>query len=106
MNGVGEDESLELGMTDALIAKLSRLSQIKVRSTGAVLKYTNRERDPVTVGRELEVNAVLDGTVQRSGDRVRVAVQLVSVREGKHLWAESYNEKWTSIFAIQEAVAN
>ncbi|MDQ3687877.1 MAG: winged helix-turn-helix domain-containing protein [Acidobacteriota bacterium] len=100
------DEALELGMADALIARLSHIGQINVRPTRAILKYTERGQDLLDAGHELGVDAVLDGTVQKSGNRVRVTVQLVSVRDGKHLWSETFDEKWTNIFALQDAVSN
>ena len=85
--GVGE-ESLELGMADALIVRLSNLRQLDVRPTRAVAGYTGRDKSPVEVGRELRVDAVLDGTIQKDGDRVRVTVQLVSVKDGKPIWGD------------------
>jgi TolB-like protein len=73
------EEHLGLGLTDALITRLSNIRQIAVRPTSAVLKYLGRDHDAAAAGRELGVEAVLDGAIQRSGDRVRVTVQLVSV---------------------------
>lgn len=106
VSGEGADEALELGMADALIARLSHIRQISVRPTRAILKYTERGQDLLDAGRALGVDAVLDGTVQKSDDRVRVTVQLVSVRDGKHLWSETFDEQWTNIFALQDAVSN
>ena len=99
------DEYLELGMADALITKLSSVRQVTVRPTSAVLKYMGREADALAVGRELRVDAVLTGTVQRAGDELRVTVQLVGVREGGPLWAETFDEKFTNIFDLQDRVS-
>lgn len=99
------DESLELGMADTLIARLSASGKISVRPFSVVRKYSGLEQDAVTAGEELKVDAVLDGNIQRSGDRMRVTVRLVSVRDSRQLWAGSFEEKFTDIFAVQDAVS-
>lgn len=99
------DESLEMGMADTLIAKLGSVSDISVRPVSAVRKYTGLDQDPIAAGEELKVDAVLDGNIQRVGDRVRMTVRLVSVRDARPLWAESFDEKFTDIFAVQDAIA-
>jgi len=99
------DVYLEFGMADALITRLSNLQQITVRPTAAVLKYTGPGHDPLAAGQALKVDAVLDGKVQRSGDRIRVTVQLVRVRDGAPLWAETFDEKFTHIFAVQDSIS-
>src|SRR5688572_15425376 len=103
--GVGdEDEYLGLGMADALITKLSTIREINTRPTSAVRKYT-KDQDPVAAGRELGVEAVIDGSVQRVGDQVRVTVQLVSVRDRAPVWAEKFDEPYTNIFAVQDRIS-
>jgi len=92
----GGDEYLGLGMADALITRLSNLRQIIVRPTSAVRKYTSLEQDPVAVGRKFKVESVLEGSIHRLGDRIRVTVQLVSVRDGAPLWADKFDEKLTN----------
>ena len=100
------DEFLELGMADALITKLANIRQIIVRPTSAVLKYSDGNQDPLVAGREQGVDALLEGRVQRSGDRIRVTVQLVRVSDGKPLWADKFDEKSThSIFSIQDSIS-
>src|SRR5215831_1142395 len=105
MNQVGQDEFLELGMADALITRLSNLKEIVVRPTSAVRKYASQEQDPVSAGRELRVTSVLEGSVQRLNDRIRVTVQLISVEDGNPLWAEKFDEKFENIFALQDAIS-
>src|SRR5262252_8606469 len=105
MNQPGQDEFLELGMADALITRLSNLREIVVRPTSAVRKYASQEQDPVAAGRELRVTSVLEGSVQRLNDRIRVTVQLVSVEDGSPLWAEKFDEKFENIFALQDAIS-
>ena len=99
------DESLELGMTETLITRLSSLREIKVPPTSAVRKYSGLEQDAVAAGRELHVESVLDGNIQKAGDRLRVTVRLVRVADGQSLWAESFDENFTNVFAVQDRVS-
>jgi DNA-binding winged helix-turn-helix (wHTH) protein/TolB-like protein len=99
------DESLELGMADTLITKLGNLRQILVRSTGSVRRFSDLGGDPLAAGRELKVDSVLDGNIQRSGDRIRVTVRLTRVADGASLWSDQFDEKYTDIFALQDSVS-
>ncbi len=101
----GRDASLELGMADSLILKLGNLAGITVRPLSAVRRYADLEQDAVTAGRELRVDSVVEGSIQRLQDRIRVRVSLVRVRDGKQLWAEQFDEKWTDIFTAQDRVS-
>lgn len=92
-------------MTDPMITKLSSLKQIAVRPTSAIYKYADHGYDLATVGRELGVDAILEGTVQRAGDRVRVNVQLINASDGQPVWAERFNEQYTSVFAVQDSIS-
>jgi DNA-binding winged helix-turn-helix (wHTH) protein/TolB-like protein/Flp pilus assembly protein TadD len=99
------DEALELGMADALITKLSNLKQLVVRPTSSILRYDKAEQDLMAIGREQRVDLLLEGRVQRSGDNVRVTVQLVRVSDGLPLWAGKFDEKFTSIFSVQDSIS-
>lgn len=100
------DESFELGMADTLITKLSNLREIQVRPISAVRKYAGVEQDPVAAGRELEADAVIDGSIQWDGNRrIRVAVRLISVRDGSLLWTNTCEEQCTDIFAVQDSIS-
>jgi DNA-binding winged helix-turn-helix (wHTH) protein/TolB-like protein/Tfp pilus assembly protein PilF len=101
------DDYLGLGMADALITKLSNIRQISVRPTSAVVKFASSggQTDPIAAGRELNVDSVLEGSIQRAGDRMRVTVQLVSVRESRPLWAHTFDERLTDIFAMQDSIS-
>jgi DNA-binding winged helix-turn-helix (wHTH) protein/TolB-like protein/Flp pilus assembly protein TadD len=101
----GADEYLGLGMADALITKLSSIGQINVRPTNSILKYTNAEQDLSTAGRELGVDSVLEGRVQKAGDRLRVTVQLVRASDGAPLWGDKFDEKYTDIFAVEDRIS-
>ncbi|HEX8180689.1 MAG TPA: winged helix-turn-helix domain-containing protein, partial [Pyrinomonadaceae bacterium] len=99
------DELLGLGMADATIIKLSKLPQLSVLPTSAIYKYTGREHEPLAIGRELNVDAVLDGTVQHAGERVRVSVQLLRLSDGRTLWAGKFDEQFTDIFTVQDSLS-
>jgi len=101
----GEEAFLGLGMADALITRLGNLSQIVVRPTSVVRKFADGCQDPVTAGNELGVSAVLDGSIQKSGNSIRVTVQLVSIEDGTTLWADKFDEKFTDIFAVEDSIS-
>lgn len=100
-----ETELLGLGMADALIIKLGKLPRPAVLPTGSVVKYTRRDGDALAIGRELGVDAVLDGTVQRAGERVRVTAQLIRLSDGKALWSGKFDQQYSGIFAIQDSLS-
>ncbi len=99
------DEYLGLGLTDALITRLGSINQIIVRPTSAVKKYTTQAQDLPAVGRDLRVESVLDGSIQKIGDRFRLTVQLVRVADGKHLWTDKFDEKFTDILTVEDLVS-
>jgi DNA-binding winged helix-turn-helix (wHTH) protein/TolB-like protein/Tfp pilus assembly protein PilF len=99
------DQALELGMADALISKLSEAEEITVRPLSAVRRYDSPDQDSITAGRQLNVEAVLDGSLQTSGDRIRVTARLVRVSDGKQLWASQLEEKFTDIFRVQDSIS-
>jgi len=99
------DESLEMGMADTLIVRLSNLSDLTVRPLGSVRRYGGLEQDPLVAGRQLGVEAVLDGTIQRSGDRIRVTARLIAVGDGRQLWEGRYAAPFTDIFSVQDAIS-
>jgi DNA-binding winged helix-turn-helix (wHTH) protein/TolB-like protein/Tfp pilus assembly protein PilF len=104
--GPGPDgEYAGAGMADALITKLSNNRQVAVRPTGAVLRYVGAAFDPLDAGRELGVDALLDGRVQQAGGRVRVTAQLVRVSDGAPVWAGTFDEKLTDVFALQDSIS-
>lgn len=98
-----QDEYLGLGIADALITRLSKLRKVKVRPTSAVRNAI--KDDAVSFGRALKVATVLEGTIQKWDEYIRVTVQLVSIRDGTTLWAERFDEKFTNIFAIEDSIS-
>jgi len=99
------DQVLEMGMADSLIAKLSNIREIVVRSLNSVRKYSSLDQDPLAAGRELEVSSVLEGNVQKSSDRIRVSARLINVADGSSLWADTFDEKFTDVFAVQDRIS-
>jgi TolB-like protein len=104
--GPGNDDAyLGLAMADALINRLSRLADLRVRPTAAVARLKAPGGDYRELARTLEVDAVLDGRIQRLGDRVRVSVQLVGSQDGLPIWAGTFDRAATDIFALQDSIS-
>jgi DNA-binding winged helix-turn-helix (wHTH) protein/TolB-like protein/Tfp pilus assembly protein PilF len=99
------EEHLGIGVTDAVINKLSRIEQITVRPTSSVLKYVAEGVDPREAGRKLGVESLLTGVIQRSAGTIRVSVQLVRVTDGATLWGDTFEQTSTGIFAMQDRIA-
>lgn len=93
------------GMTDELITVLSHIHAIKVISHTSVLRYEGTTRPLPDIARELNVDAVVEGTVQRSGDRLLITVQLIDARSDKHIWAESYDREVSDVLGMEGEVA-
>jgi len=100
------DEALELGMTDTLIARLSGIEDVTVRPLSSVRRYGELEQDALAAGRELQVASVLDGSIQREGNRLRVTVRLINVADGSQLWSERFDEPQDDVFAVQDSIAD
>jgi serine/threonine-protein kinase len=105
LNRGAGDDYLGLGIADTIITNVSQLGGLTVRPTSAVSKYADQEIDSLEAARQLQADAVLDGTFLRAGDRLRVSVNLLKVRDGASLWAESFDVRFTDIFAIQDEVS-
>jgi len=99
------DVALELGITDTLISKLSSIRQILVRPTISILKYGTAHEDPRKAGAELGVDVLLDGRVQKAGDRIRVSVQLIRTVDGSTMWASTFDEAFKDMFALQDSIS-
>ena len=100
------DEALEIGMADTLISRLGANREVIVLPLSSVRKFSSLEQDAVAAGRELGVESILDGSLQRSGDKIRVNVRLISIADGSLLWTGTFDEKFTNIFIVQDAISN
>ncbi|HEV8237959.1 MAG TPA: winged helix-turn-helix domain-containing protein [Thermoanaerobaculia bacterium] len=105
LNPPADGDVLGLAMADALITRLSELEPLVVRPTSAVQELREAPRDALGIGRRLGVDAVMDGSLQRSGDRLRVSVRLLRVDDGRPLWARSFETVYTDPFAVQDAIS-
>jgi len=94
------------GMTEELIARLGQISTLRVISRTSAMTYKNVRRSLPEIARELNVEAVVEGSVLRSGDQVRITIQLIQVHDDRHLWAESYTGDLRDTLALQSRVAN
>ena len=102
-----EDLYFARGMHDDILTQLAQIDSLKVISRTSVERYADTETPLRQIGEELGVATILEGAIQRSGDRIRLTVQLIDAREDEHLWAASYDEELTAekLFAIQSALA-
>jgi len=100
-----ENEFFAEGITEDVIAQLSKIRSLKVISRTSVMRFKNREQSLREIGAALQVATLLEGSVRRAGDRVRIVAQLIDAEADRHLWAETYDRRLTDIFAIQTDVA-
>ena len=105
LDGNVSDNYLGLGMAEAVVTRLANIPRITIRPTSAVVKYLKSDRDPVAAGRELQVDAVLVGRIQEHEKRIRVTVRMYRVKDGSSLWAEKFDDNFTNIFAVQDAIS-
>ena len=100
------DEALEIGMADALIARISSVRGVVVRPLTAVRRYGGIDHDPFVAGRELAVDAVLDGSIHRTGDAIRVRARLLRVSDGTQLWSGEFDARYSGIFDVQDSISS
>jgi serine/threonine protein kinase/Tfp pilus assembly protein PilF len=93
------------GMTDEIITKLSRLQGWKVMNKTSVMQYKDTDKNIKDIGRELGVTSVLEGSIRKEENDIRITAQLINVEDGFHLWSEIYDRKLERIFAIQNDIA-
>ena len=100
-----ENEYFSDGITEEILTALAKLGDLKVISRTSVMRYKGTTKSAREIGSELQVGAVLEGSVRRAAERVRITAQLIEARTDAHLWAESYDRELVDIFAIQTDVA-
>ena len=100
-----EQEYFAEGMTDALIAELSQISALRVISRTSVMRYKGTQKPLPEIARELRVDGVVEGSVQREGDWVRIRAQLIYAPRDMHLWARSYDRELRDVLALESSVA-
>jgi TolB-like protein/Tfp pilus assembly protein PilF len=100
-----ENEYFSDGVTEDIITHLCKISDLKVISRASVMQYKNTEKNLRQIGEELGVSTIIEGSVRRAADRVRITAQLVDAESDAHIWAETYDRKLVDIFSIQSDVA-
>jgi eukaryotic-like serine/threonine-protein kinase len=95
------------GITDELTAALASISQLRVTSRGSAMQFGGKNRPPTPqIGKTLNVDAIVEGSVSRSGDRVRITAQLIDARADKHLWSKVFERNSSDVFALQAELAS
>jgi TolB-like protein/DNA-binding winged helix-turn-helix (wHTH) protein/Tfp pilus assembly protein PilF len=105
LSGDPDQEYFSDGMTDALITDLAQMGSVKVISRTSIMRYKKTDKSLPEIARELDVGGIIEGTVQRSGDRVRITAQLIEGATDKHLWANTYERDLRDVLALQDEVA-
>jgi TolB-like protein/Tfp pilus assembly protein PilF len=105
LDAASADDSLEVGLTDALITRLSRSLSIPVRPLAAVLRYRDRSENPLASGRALRVDAILEGTFQKHDGKIRSSVRLLRARDGKVLYAGVFDQGIAELFRLEDAIS-
>jgi TolB-like protein/DNA-binding winged helix-turn-helix (wHTH) protein/Flp pilus assembly protein TadD len=101
-----EEEYFSLGLTDELITQLASLPGLRVISSTSTSQYKNSSKPLPVIAKELNVDAVVEGSVMRSGERVRITAQLIEASTDRHIWAESYERDQRDVFALQSEVTS
>jgi|TARA_B110000438_G_scaffold144039_1_gene138812 TolB-like protein/Tfp pilus assembly protein PilF len=102
----GEDEYFADGMTEDILTELSKIKDLLVISRTTIMKYKNTNKSLTEIGKELGVANILEGSIRRVGDRVRITGQLINAFNDQHLWAEKYDRNIEDIFEVQDEVAS
>jgi TolB-like protein/Flp pilus assembly protein TadD/predicted Ser/Thr protein kinase len=105
MSGNKDDEFFSDGITEDIIAQLSNIAELKVISRTSIMQYKNTGKNLRDIAKELNVATVLEGSVRRADNQVRIVAQLIDATNDEHLWAQTYDKELTEIFAIQSDVA-
>jgi TolB-like protein/class 3 adenylate cyclase/Tfp pilus assembly protein PilF len=105
LSGSDDNRYFSDGVMEAILNNLSRIRDLKVVSRTSVEKYRNLNMSIRDIARELEVANILEGSVQRVGDEVRITAQLISAENDEHIWADNYDRRLTDIFSIQSEIA-
>ena len=104
MSGEPEQEYFSDGITEDIITELSRFRELRVMARNSTFYYKGQAIKGQDVGQELGVSHIVEGSVRKAGDRVRVTVQMVEAESGVHIWAERYDRELKDIFAVQDEI--
>ncbi len=104
-SGDPKDEYFSDGLSEELIAALAQISGLKVIGRSSSFRFKDRKEKPKTIGEELGVSTLLDGTVRKQGDRVRIVAELVNAADGIQLWTRTFDRQLEDIFTVQQEIA-
>ena len=104
-SGNADVEYLSDGMTETLISSLSQLPNLNVKARSSVFRYKGKETDPKTIGKELNVQAILNGRVVQRGDQLTLSLELVDAQTENVIWSQQYNRKQTDLVTLQSEIA-
>ena len=104
-SGDPKDEYFSDGLSEELIAALAQISGLKVIGRSSSFRFKDRKEEPKTIGEKLGVSTLLDGTVRKQGDRVRIVAELVNATDGIQLWTQTFDRELKDIFAVQQEIA-
>src|SRR5205814_2599058 len=104
-SGDPKDEYFSDGLSEELIAALAQISGLKVIGRSSSFRFKDRKEEPKTIGEKLGVSTLLEGTVRKQGERVRIMAELVNAADGIELWTRTFDRELKDIFAVQEEIA-
>ena len=105
MSGDATQDYFSDGISEELLNLLAQIPQLKVAARTSSFSFKGKEVEVPEIGRRLNVNHILEGSVRRSGDRVRITVQLVQASDGYHVWSETYDRTLSDVFSVQDEIA-
>src|SRR5207247_11015971 len=100
-----DDEYFSDGLSEELIAALAQISGLKVIGRSSSFRFKDRKDEPKTIGEKLGVSTLLEGTVRKQGERVRIVAELVNAADGIELWTRTFDRELKDIFAVQQEIA-
>ena len=100
-----EQEFFSDGMTEEITAALAKVPDLRVVARTSAFQFKGQNRDIQSIGQQLHATHLIEGSVRKAGNRVRITAQLIKADDGTHIWAENYDRELTDVFAIQEDIA-
>jgi TolB-like protein len=105
MSPEGANEYFSDGMTEEIMTALSKVEELRVAARTSAFAFKGKTESVSEIGHQLRVGTVLEGSVRREGDRLRITAQLINVKDGYHLWADAYDRDLRDVFAVQAEIA-
>ena len=106
MSPAGDQEYLGDGLADELLTILSQIKELKVTGRSSSFSFKNKDIDLPTIGKVLNVNNILEGSIQKAENRVRITAQLINAEDGFHIWSQQYDRKMDDIFGLQDDICS